>query len=117
MIKGIWQATASETDKPYVSKWLALTKQADKEIIATSELIFNEFPISLGSKILPTITCTAPTQTRMLIKGKKFPNWSNENIAGKVVPINEPMVGIKLRITIKNDQNSGESMPINSKIT
>ena len=86
--------------------------QIERDKIVTNGLIFIELPMIFGSKKFPTITWIVPMMPKTNRLGVKIPNWNKQNIAGNIVAMSDPIVGMKFRIKIKNAQNPGASTPM-----
>ena len=57
---------------------LQIEPHTDNAIKVARELIFNEFPINLGSIMFPITTWTIPTRKRTKRKGVMSPNCNKQ---------------------------------------
>ena len=82
----------------------------DKNIIITTGLRFNVFPIIFVSMKLPIRIWENVNIIKIKTDSKKLKNWISEKIVGIIIEIKEPIKGIKLRKNAKTPNVGARSL-------
>ena len=73
---------------------------------------FSDSPVKRGCTKLPIANCQNPTPAATSPTRHSSSNSTSANTVGKAKAISEPIVGIKFKKKIRNDQNNAFGRPI-----